>query len=120
VGHLICDVPEISVKQHSGGLMKSYIIANYSIDPNKADEYAKYPYEAVKTTIKYGGRVLVATKDSNAIEGNPENITVVLEFNSRADAERWYTSEEYSAIKNIRIDSIKAGWLLLADEFRLP
>jgi uncharacterized protein (DUF1330 family) len=98
--------------------MKSYVIANYSIDPSKADEYSKYPHEAAKTTIKYGGRVLVATRNSNAIEGHPEDITVVLEFNTRADAERWYTSEEYSEIKTLRIDSMKAGWILLADEFR--
>ena len=82
--------------------MRSYIIANYSIDPSKADEYSKYPSEATKTTIKYGERVLVATRDSKAIEGNPEEIIVVLEFKSRADAERWYASEEYSAIKTLR------------------
>jgi uncharacterized protein (DUF1330 family) len=97
--------------------MKSYVISNYSIDPNKFDNYSKYPPEAVKSTIKYGGRVLVATRDSTAVEGCPENITVVLEFDSRADAERWYASEEYSAVKSLRVDSTKDGWLLLADEF---
>jgi uncharacterized protein (DUF1330 family) len=100
--------------------MKSYVIANYSIDPSKADEYSKYPYEAAKTTEKYGGRVLVATRDSRDMEGCPEAITVVLEFDSRFDAERWYASEEYSVIKPLRVDSMKGGWLMFADEFRLP
>lgn len=100
--------------------MKSYIVANYSIDPGKAEAYSKYPNEATKTTIRYSGRVLVATRNSKAIEGSPEEITVVLEFESRADAERWYASKEYSALKTLRIDSMKAGWTLLADEFKLP
>ena len=50
--------------------MKSYVISSYAIDPDEFDKYSKYPSEAVKTTIKYRGRVLVATRDSTAVEGN--------------------------------------------------
>lgn len=100
--------------------MKCYVIANYSIDQDKADEYLSYPREATNTTMKYSGRVLVATRSSSTIEGSPENITVVLEFDSREDAMRWYESEEYTKIKPLRVDSMKTGWMLLADEFKLP
>jgi uncharacterized protein (DUF1330 family) len=100
--------------------MKCYVISNYSIDPGMADEYSNYPHQAVKTTIKHGGRVLVATRDSDGMEGSPENITVVLEFHSRADAEHWYASEDYSYIKPLRMNATKAGWLLFADEFKAP
>lgn len=100
--------------------MKCYVITNYSIDPSKLDEYSEYPQEATKITTKYGGRILVASQDSQVAEGNPENITVVIEFDSKADAERWYTSEEYVAIKDLRTEATKAGWLIFSDEFKLP
>lgn len=100
--------------------MKSYVIANYSIEPAKEEEYSSYPLQAARTTLQYGGRILVATKDSRTIEGEPENITVVLEFDSQADVERWYSSDEYSAIKNLRVQSMNTGWILSADEFQMP
>ena len=95
------------------------MITNYSIDPDASDVYSGYPQEAAKTTIKYGGRILVASQDSSTIEGNPESITVVIEFDSKADAERWYTSKEYTAIKDLRTKATKIGWLIFTDEFRL-
>lgn len=100
--------------------MKCYVITNYSVDPSKLDEYSEYTQEATKITTKYGGQILVASQDSQIAEGCPENITVVIEFDSKAGAERWYTSEEYVAIKDLRTEATKAGWLIFSDEFKLP
>ncbi|MEH6346719.1 MAG: DUF1330 domain-containing protein [Bermanella sp.] len=97
--------------------MKCYVITNYSIDQNKLEGYADYPQKASSITTQFGGRLLVASLNSQVVEGAPEDITVVLEFNSRELAERWYSSAEYTAIKNMRINATKAGWMILTDEF---
>jgi uncharacterized protein (DUF1330 family) len=100
--------------------MKCYVITNYSVDPNKLDVYSGYPHEAANVTTEYGGRILVASQDSQTIEGSPEKITVVIEFDSKADAQRWYASDEYTAIKDFRTNATTAGWLIFSDEFKLP
>ncbi|NQZ91515.1 MAG: DUF1330 domain-containing protein [Moritella sp.] len=99
--------------------MKCYVITNYSIDPSKLDEYSGYLKEVAKVTAKYGGRILVASQDNQNVEGSPEAITAVIEFDSKENAERWYASKEYTAIKDLRTNATKAGWLIFADEFDL-
>ena len=97
--------------------MKSYIVTNYSINPEMAELYGEYPGAAFETVQQYWGKVLVATQESNPIEGNAGNITVIIEFNSKKDALNWYRSKEYSEIKHLRTLSSESGWLLAADEF---
>ena len=98
--------------------MKSYVITNYSIDPSKLTGYADYPQKASEITTQYGGKLIVASLDSQVVEGNPEDITVVIEFESKEQAQKWYASQEYTAIKNMRINATKAGWLIFTDEFQ--
>ena len=40
----------------------------------------------------------------------PSHITIVVEFNSIEDAEKYYNSEEYQSIANIRKES-STGWI---------
>lgn len=99
--------------------MKCYVITNYSIDPSKLEGYSDYPQKASSITTKFGGRLLVASLDSQIVEGSPEEITVVIEFDSKEKAQQWYSSPEYTAIRNLRINATKAGWLIFTDEFKL-
>lgn len=97
--------------------MKCYVITNYSIDPAKLEGFADYPKKASAVTTQFGGRLLVASMDSQIIEGHPEETIVVIEFESSEQARKWYTSEEYTAIKDLRINATKAGWLIFSDQF---
>ena len=99
--------------------MKCYVITNYSIDPTQLAGYADYPQKASAVTTQFGGRLLVASMDSKIVEGNPEEVTVVIEFESKGQAQKWYSSEEYAAIKDLRINATKAGWLIFADQFEV-
>ena len=98
--------------------MKCYVITNYSIDPSKLAGYSDYPQKASSITTQFGGRLLVASIDSQVVEGEPEDITVVIEFDSRKLAQKWYSSEEYTAIKEMRINAAKAGWMIFTNEFK--
>jgi uncharacterized protein (DUF1330 family) len=66
-----------------------------------------------------GSKILVAGPDSTAIEGNPDPITVVLEFPTRDALQGWYDSPEYQAIIHHRTDNSE-GSMVFADEFVMP
>lgn len=97
--------------------MAAYLIANYQITNPEA--YAAYPPAVVPTLMAHGAEVLVADYDSEFIEGEARSVSVVLKFPSKEAARAWYESEEYQAIMHHRKDNSE-GYLLFADEFRMP
>ncbi|HZU69756.1 MAG TPA: DUF1330 domain-containing protein [Ktedonobacteraceae bacterium] len=84
--------------------MAVYIVAEQEIiDP---EGYREYQRRVVPTILQYGGKVLAAGKPVAIIEGNwhPKRV-LILEFESLEQVNRWYNSEEYTAIKDIRLKS---------------
>lgn len=82
--------------------MPAYVIADVTVtDPPAMEEYRK---QVPATVAKYGGRFLVRGGAHQTVEGDwkPTRL-VVLEFPSRADAQRWYDSEEYRGPKALRM-----------------
>ena len=70
--------------------------------------------------VAHGGEVLVADLESEAVEGEPPHVTVVLRFPNKDAARGWYASPEYQAIKHLRLDNSADGRIVFADEFVLP
>jgi uncharacterized protein (DUF1330 family) len=97
--------------------MSGYIITNYTI--HNPEVYEKYPPAVVPTIFQYGGKVLVADYEANSLEGSPQNVIVVLEFESVEAAQRWYNSPEYREIIHLRTSSTE-GWALIAKKFVMP
>jgi len=97
--------------------MPGYAIAQYTIhDP---ETYAKYPSSVAPTLSQYGGKLLVADHDCKVLEGNPYQVTIVIEFESVETAQRWYDSPEYRKIMHLRTSSTE-GWILIAPQFVIP
>ena len=97
--------------------MAAYVVANYNITNPEA--YADYPMAAGATVMAHGGEILVADPESEAIEGQPQSMMVILKFPSKEAAHAWYASEEYVKIKGLRTDNTE-GVLTLSDEFVMP
>ena len=97
--------------------MAAYLVANYEI--TNPDGYAPYPDAARPTLLAHGAEVLVADYDSEALEGEPRKVTVVLKFLSKDVARAWYASEEYVKVKHLRTDNAE-GIGVLVDEFQMP
>ena len=72
------------------------------------DQFKIYAAGVPATVEKYGGRFLVRGGKTESLEGEPPKRIVVIAFNSAADAKKWYTSPEYSAIRPIRQGSAKS------------
>jgi uncharacterized protein (DUF1330 family) len=97
--------------------MSSYLVANYNV--TNADGYNAYLAAVGPTILAHGGNILVAGPNSTPMEGNPGDITIVLEFQTREALEGWYNSPEYQEIINLRLDNTEGG-LVFADEFVVP
>ena len=97
--------------------MTAYFVASFRItDPVG---YEPYVPAVVPTLLAHGCEILVADYGSQVIEGEPNSVTVVLKFASKAAAMGWYNSPEYQAIKHLRTDNSE-GNAVLADQFVPP
>ena len=82
--------------------MTAYFIASYRItDPAG---YGSYVPAVMPTLLAADCEVLAADYASQAIEGSPGEVTVILKFASKDAALAWYNSPEYQAIKHLRTD----------------
>ena len=71
------------------------------------DEFNRYAAGVPTTVAKYGGRYLARGGKTQTVEGEAPARIVVTAFPSMADAQKWYASPEYSALKPIRQRSAK-------------
>lgn len=97
--------------------MASYLVANYNV--TNQDGYKQYLAAVGPTIVAHGGKILVAGPGATPIEGNPGEITIVLEFPTREALQGWYDSDDYQAIIKLRTDNTEGG-LVFADQFQLP
>jgi uncharacterized protein (DUF1330 family) len=94
--------------------MAAYLVANYRITDPEA--YQGYPPAVVPTLAAHGAAILVADYASEAVEGTPASVTVVVKFPSKDAARAWYESPEYQEIIGLRTDN-SDGFVVFTDAF---
>jgi uncharacterized protein (DUF1330 family) len=83
--------------------MAGYFVANYKIT-NQA-EYDQY-VTAVRPILQaHGADSVVVDRDCQLLEGDARQVTIVLRFATKAEAQAWYNSPEYQAIVHLRTDN---------------
>src|SRR5271165_2662548 len=97
--------------------MSAYMVFNYTV--TNQEGYEKYLPAAMPTLGPSGAEVLVADYESEAAEGSPHNVTVVLRFESKDAARSWYESEGYQAAKPLRTSNTE-GVAVLCEGFVRP
>ncbi|UTW04716.1 DUF1330 domain-containing protein [Amphritea atlantica] len=83
--------------------MSAYFVFNYQI--NNREAYNPYLAEVPNTIEAYGGEILAADFESEAIEGDVKHVAVVLKFASKEAAKKWYQSPEYQNIIKLRLNN---------------
>ena len=98
--------------------MSAYIIFNNRItDPEVMAEYIP---KAIETFAPYEPEILVLDEQAQVLEGTPDfPRMVVIKFKSRADAEAWYNSQEYSEVRPLRL-AASEGVGFLVDQWEPP
>lgn len=93
---------------------KGYIIARVTVDdPDAYALYAKGAFGAMQT---YGARILARGGKAEALEGPSRPRNVILEFESYEKAKAYFTSPEYQAARQHRVNG-SAGEFVLVEGF---
>jgi uncharacterized protein (DUF1330 family) len=92
--------------------MSVYLIFDEEVtDPEGFQEYIQL---AGPVLTHYGGKVLAAGGTSETLEGDwHPNELAILEFASVEQALRWYHSDEYAPVKNIRLKTAHTRLVLV-------
>jgi uncharacterized protein (DUF1330 family) len=80
--------------------MTAYVVNEIVV--TDAGLFQTYVVQVPPTLAAFGGRYLVRSGASEAIEGEPPGRLVIIEFPDRAAAKAWRSSPAYSAILPIR------------------
>tara|TARA_B100001564_G_scaffold305713_1_gene274852 strand:- start:98 stop:376 length:279 start_codon:yes stop_codon:yes gene_type:complete len=85
------------------------------VDIHNIEEYKKY-LEKVKPMVeKFGGKYLIKGGKIDAKETDlwkPKRI-VLVKFPNKSSALKWYNSEEYRALKNLRLNNASSNILFI-------
>ena len=85
------------------------------VDIHNIDEYKKY-LEKVKPMVeKFGGKYLIKGGKIDAKETElwkPKRI-VLVKFPNKSSALKWYNSEEYRALKHLRLNNASSNILFI-------
>ena len=94
-----------------------YVIAQVGIE--NAKEFGRYQQAALAAIMENKGKTLVATNTADVLEGGwPGNWTVVIEFPSMDDAQRWYASPAYQKAIPIRKGSTSLTNMAIVKSFQ--
>ncbi len=96
--------------------MAGYVLAQLKVtDPQR---FAEYRAQVPATIEKFGGRLLVRGAVMAALEGEPFAPRVgVIEFDSVAAAKRWYESDDYAPLAELR-QSASEGRLVIVEGYQ--
>jgi uncharacterized protein (DUF1330 family) len=92
--------------------MSFYFIANIKIkDQNK---YQKYLDEVDEIFKRHNNKYLAVDDNPHILEGNWNYTrTVLIEFSTKQDFDKWYYSEEYQKILKYRLSAADCDTILI-------
>jgi uncharacterized protein (DUF1330 family) len=109
--------PAALAQTTTGAQPRGYMIGSYDIKDQAV--FQQYLDAAGPIVSQYGGRVIVFNLNAPAVEGSPKSVIAIAEFPSLAEARRYYNSPEYTAAKQLFIDSTE-GWRIITEGAGLP
>ncbi|MDE2440044.1 MAG: DUF1330 domain-containing protein [Betaproteobacteria bacterium] len=93
---------------------KGYVVAEVKV--HDADAIARYRLLSQAAVEQYGGRFLIRGGASQILEGkwSPPERMIVVEFESVAQAKRFYDSAEYQAARKVREHIAEMNMLVIS------
>lgn len=93
--------------------MAAYVVAN--LDVHDPETFERYREKVPAVIAAFGGRYLVRGGEITPLEGElSAPRLVIIEFDDREKAERWYSSDEYQEILPLRLNAAK-GTAVIVD-----
>jgi len=98
--------------------MAVFFIASYDVlDFGKYNAYAQ---QAGALAVKHGGKPLVVAPDATKLEGEPNQMNIVIQFPNQEAAMGWYNDPDYQPLKQLRWEVTENGNAFLANRFVPP
>ena len=92
-------------------MAKGYVVANIRVtDQDKFQQFSGMAGPAIK---KYGGKVLARGPGADRLEGDVSGIVMMIEFESKEAAYKFYNSEDYQAAKAVREDCSDTDFMII-------
>jgi len=92
--------------------------AYFLVDIREIKDAAKmedYKVRVKPVVEKFGGRYIVRGGPFEVVEGSYQPVfPVMIQFPSLDDAHRWYNSEEYRELKQLRLDTTVGNAVIMA------
>ena len=92
-------------------MSKGYLIANLRVQDEKC--FNEYSEAAVPLIERFGGKLLARGPGADRHEGDLTGLVALLEFESKAAAEKFYFSDEYQASKVIRDNGVDTDLMII-------
>lgn len=93
--------------------MVAYVITNI-VEITDPDQFEQYRDRALATHELYGGRLLAGTSITKVLEGEwDSHRTIIIEFPNRQSALKWYNSEEYKPLAEVRNRAARSNMVLV-------
>ena len=92
-------------------MSKGYLMANLRVDDPEI--FKEFSSVALPLIEKYGGKLLARGPHADRHEGAVSGVVTLIEFDSKAAAEKFYFSEEYQAAKAIRDKGVDTDLMII-------
>jgi uncharacterized protein (DUF1330 family) len=77
------------------------------------ETFKRYVEAGSSLAAKFNGKIIAFDTAPKVVEGNAEAIMAIMEFDTFADANRFYNSPEYTAARQFRVASTTSSIVLL-------
>ena len=92
-------------------MSKGYLMANLRVDDQEI--FKEFSSVALPLIEKYGGKILARGPHADRHEGSVSGVVTLIEFDSKAAAEKFYFSDEYQAAKAIRDKGVDTDLMII-------
>jgi uncharacterized protein (DUF1330 family) len=93
--------------------MKGYCLFD-NIQVNDLSRLEQYKKKAEPLVARYGGKYVVLGGQFRVVEGSwGPTFLVMIEFPSYEKANEWYFSEDYRALKELRLSAVESNAIIM-------
>ena len=90
---------------------KGYLVANIRV--KDTEKFQRFSGMAGPVIQKFGGKILAKGPGADRHEGDVDGVVMMIEFESKSQAEIFYFSDEYQAAKAVRDECSETDLMII-------
>ena len=90
---------------------KGYLVANIRV--KDTEKFQSFSGMAGPVIQKFGGKILAKGPGADRHEGDVDGVVMMIEFESKSQAENFYFSDEYQSAKAVRDECSETDLMII-------